>query len=114
MAKGIEAGSELNLDCYQLVTSTPIELCIPESHKYGHEQLYICFFVVWKYQPSHMIGHLIEANMSYCCSRVIPHEINQEKAKMFSIPSDFDKKNWHTYWDFYEFKMGPRCKMLDM
>ena len=25
-----------------------------------------------------------------------PHEVNQEKAKMFSTPSDFDKM-WHSY-----------------
>ena len=34
---------------------------------------------------------------------VIPYEINQEKAKMFLTPSDFDKI-WHTYWDYYEFQ----------
>ena len=35
---------------------------------------------------------------------VIPYEINQEKAKMFLTPSDFDK-SWHTYWDYCEFKI---------
>ena len=35
---------------------------------------------------------------------VIPYEINQEKAKMFLTPSDFDKI-WHTYWDYYEFQI---------
>ena len=34
--------------------------------------------------------------------RVIPYEINQEKAKMFLTPSDFDKI-WHTCWGYYEF-----------
>ena len=41
---------------------------------------------------------------------VIPYEINQEKAKMFLTPSDFDKI-WHTYWDYCEFKI---CKILDL
>ena len=46
----------------------------------------------------------------YFITRVIPYEINQEKAKMILTPSDFDKI-WQTYWDYCEFKI---CKILDL
>ena len=67
-------------------------------------------YINWPLEsPLVIFGRISHADR-FTFGSVIPYEINQEKAKMFLTPSDFDKI-WHTYWDYYEFQI---YKILDL